>query len=160
MSKARIETYGSTVDLLGIDTDGALKKVARSVVSTGVASALSIEANTYTPTFAISGNITSLGTTYVHYYTRVNVTKDVVTVAGSKDITVTAAGVATFTVSLPVASDLTAADEAMGIVGSISANFVGGTVYADTANNLAIVQVRVGAGGAIGLAYSFSFEVK
>lgn len=40
MSKSRVETYGSAIDLLALDTDGAMKKVARSVAGAGLLSEL------------------------------------------------------------------------------------------------------------------------
>jgi hypothetical protein len=52
MSKARIETYGSTIDLLGVDTDGALKKASRSVVANGVFSTIG-SLTTGTPTYTV-----------------------------------------------------------------------------------------------------------
>jgi hypothetical protein len=156
MSTSHVATYGSTVTLTATDTDGVLKKIARSVLATGVGEALNSTAGTYTPTFTNVAGITSLDTTYSHYYQRRG---DIVTVTGAKQITTSGAGVASFRVSLPVAATIQNTAFARGPATSGSADYIGGTTFGTAASDDVTVSVRVGAGSAIDVAYCFSYEV-
>lgn len=158
MSKARIETYGSTVDLLGIDTDGAMKKIARSVVSTGIGTALNVTSGTYTPTFANVSLVSSFGSSQTHIYQRIG---NFVSVRGTKSITTSGAGAAEFRLTLPFASTLVSGDcYGTATADSGSVTFTGFAAYPDTVNNQFVIRARGSAGGTYFVAYGFFYEVK
>jgi hypothetical protein len=117
MSKARIETYGSTIDLLGVDTDGALKKIARSVLSDGVMSAESIVVGTWEPTCTAVLNLDAVTSTANCAYIRVGTH---VVIAAYFDVDATAAGVFQFRATLPIASAFSSSNHLIGTCSSVS----------------------------------------
>jgi hypothetical protein len=159
MSTSHVATYGSTVTLTATDTDGVLKKIARSVLASGVAEALDATGGTYSPTVTGVTNVSSLGTTRTHYYTRFGA---IVTVHGAQIVTATGAGLVEFRLTLPVAADVASVDE---LTGSASADragltFTGFAVFGDSTNDAASIRARVSAGGTdFAVGYSFSYEI-
>ena len=93
------------------------------------------ESGTYTPTFAILGNLDSISANGLTSYIRVG---DQVFVSGSCNIDPTASGQITYTISLPIASNFTLTTDASGMNTARTA-FIG-LISADTTNDVATVQ--------------------
>jgi len=110
-------------------------KVTGTGTGTGWREISPSQSGTYTPTFAILGNLDSISKNGLTSYIRVG---DQVFVSGSCNIDPTASGQITYTISLPIASNFTLTTDASGMSAARTA-FIG-LISADTTNDVATVQ--------------------
>lgn len=114
---------------------------------------------TYTPTATGVANVTASTPSVAMYYQ----IGSVVTVAGKVAITATATGNLELGLSLPVASNFTADEDAAGtfkttISGAMSGG--SGAVYADAANNRVTLQFNAATTISVPYLYQFSYRIK
>jgi len=129
----------------------------RAVSATGGATAQEMAHGTYTPTLAGTLNVDAT-TAYVCHTTRLG---NEVTVTGRLAVDPTATGTTTLTITLPVASAMTATDD---LAGQGQANTVAPTlqptIYADFTNDLAIFYFNAGATTNQVYYFNFTYTVK
>lgn len=98
-----------------------------------------LAAGTWTPTLTSVGNVTAT-TAFDSTYTRVG---DVVSFAGRVNMQATAAGAASFRMSLPIASDFNSLSQAAGTVNTqLAGSNITGAILADTATDTLTVQIN------------------
>jgi hypothetical protein len=111
--------------------------------------------STYTPTLTNVTNVTS-STAVLTSYTRV---MDVVIIAGRLSVTATATGAFTVGISLPVASNFTATQDAVGPCASSTATHVG-LIRADTTNDIMEMTANATTTTATVVAWSATYRIK
>jgi len=113
-----------------------------------------LAAGTYTPTLTNTTNIDS-STAFQAQYLRVGAT---VTVSGKVEIDTTASTTQTrLGISLPVASNFGATEDLAGLHSNSPG--LGGIVYADTANDRAVLEFTEGAAGVETYYFHFTYQV-
>ena len=128
-----IGSTGATPTAAAI-TAGSGISVTNGAGSITVATALTIDASTYTPTLTNVANLDG-STTYPAQYMRIG---NVVTVSGQVDIDPTAATVSTqLGISLPIASNIANANECAGTAVSSNTISEAGAILGDPTNNRA-----------------------
>ncbi len=118
-------------------------------------------AGTYIPTLTGISNFSTIGLVHTPYigYTRVN---DIVTVIGSWTVGSTTTGTSSFRMSLPIASDLTPAEETNnvwlgGMVGLVNGSV--GEISPDTSNDEVIITyTATGTSGKV--SFTFSYKIR
>ena len=125
-----------------VDAHDALQTVAHGLA-----------AGVYSPSFAIDANLSSAVIDSVHHYIRIG---NQVFVTGSAIIDPIATGGIAFRVSLPIASDFTTSDQAVGVVtgGDGSATWQINLVSAPSSND---VQITMGVSSTTAMVVFYSF---
>lgn len=141
----------SGVEALGIDAS----KNSIFAGTLGInGTADNVKGGTYTPTLTNGGNV-SASTAYACTYTRLG---DIVYVDGKADLTMLAGSVVTVGVSLPIASNISAANDANGVISQDTGNSSGLRIIGDAANDR--VTITGGeSGGSATIAIHFSYKV-
>lgn len=134
-SSPEASVTGSPGDVCIDTSNGRLYLKRTGTGNTGWVQIDRCESGTYTPTFAILGNLDSISANGLTSYIRVG---DQVFVSGSCNIDPTASGQITYTISLPIASNFTLTTDASGMNTARTA-FIG-LISADTTNDVATVQ--------------------
>ena len=112
-------------------TDRARANHTGTQVMTTISDLPTLASGTYTPSLTSVTNVAA-STAYVCQYMRVG---SVVTVSGKIDIDATSAGALELGVSLPIASNFSAAEQAGGVAQCASGTEVGMAILADATND-------------------------
>lgn len=135
---------------------GSTLDVAGSFQCNSITNDTGLAAGTYTPTSSAAANLAANPTMTEAQYLRVGNT---VTVSGRFTADPTAAGAASFELTLPVASNIGAAEDAAGVAFSGSIAGQGAEITGSVANNTAIVSwVAVDITSQL-WSYTFSYQV-
>ena len=167
----KIDLYATEVPangeiLIGDGTDMELATITAGsgiTVSNGAGSITIAETNeaatTYTPTAASVTNVASIGTVYGHYYRD----GDMVHVFVYTTAAATGSSALTeMSVTLPVASNFTAATEAFGsgtALSSANANGFSGRVFASAANDNVVFAWRPTSTATLEINFNFSYRI-
>lgn len=118
-----------------------------------------ITAGTYTPTVTGIANVSSVGTVETHRYQRIG---NIVTVTGAVNLTLTAGAntLTTVSVTLPIASDFSAASDVAGVLCDTTNSGRGGYVYANAATDTARAEYFCPSSGITKIYYQFSYTVQ
>lgn len=135
-TNANLFFLDASVDAIGIGTNtpdtNALLDIAGGIKVDSIVNDTGLAADTYTPTLTNTTNIAA-STAHVTLYERIG---NHVHVSGVVEVDATTAGVAcVMKVSLPVASDFTATEDASGVFVD-GTNGVAGAIIPDTTNNV------------------------
>ena len=114
-----------------------------------------LDSGTYTPTLTNTTNI-SASTAYVCQYMRVG---SVVTVSGKLDVDPTAGGTVILGVSVPIASNFTAEEQAGGVGASDSTNETPMSIYADSTNDRVTFESSKLGGGNQHVHFAFTYRI-
>lgn len=153
--KKNVSTTLSANDILagqiiGITYDGTNFQMGwQALIDSGVSS------GTYTPTFNGVTNLSVINPTQTARYTRVGT---IVNVQGAISISPLGAGSTQFSISLPINSNLGAAQDLTGIMTATSALGTAGIISADTASDLGLVTFTA-LGGAGTIYFDFSYSI-
>jgi hypothetical protein len=156
-----VSQFGAPAPADAVSFDDSRKKAA-AALAVGIATRVNadlVDGDTYTPTFTSVGNISAVGTTFVHYWVRTKGTKDLVWVAGAKGYTPTAAGQCDARMTLPVTTNLASINECRGPISSAIATFQGGGTFADTGTDQANLRWFTSGTSAHNITYAYCYEV-
>lgn len=116
-----------------------------------------LTSGTYTPTVTMGSGLTS-NTAHACHYTRVG---NEVTVHGWVEVTASSlSGNTNYSITLPVASNMTSSDDLSGVGQYISSGQGTTKVMGDAANDKAIISVSVQAGVPLPSYFSFTYTIK
>ena len=129
------------------------------IKTTTTASISDIAAGTYTPTVTASTGVSSIGTIYDHFYTRVG---NLVTIQGRFICTISSTANTTVVVTLPIASNFTNADTDMLGIGHVIGTGVSGALncVATAATDDFRVLIYPSATGSCNVYYTATYLVK
>lgn len=127
-----VDRTGTTINIVAISTPLLQTPgIHNGTAPTGTTNA--IASGTYTPTITLVTNVTSTGAAEVCQWMRVG---NVVTVSGRVSaIQPTATGFVTIAISLPIASNLSSAQQAAGVAAPDTSSASAATLRGDTAND-------------------------
>jgi hypothetical protein len=136
----------------------AANKVPRFTGS-GTAEVIDVVYGTYTPTVTASTGVSSIGTIYDHFYTRVG---NLVTIQGRFACTISSATSTTAVVTLPIASNFTSADQDMRGIGHVSGAGITGALNcaATAATDDFRVLMSPSTTGTVNVYYTATYLVK
>jgi hypothetical protein len=136
--------------------DGSTQVPTKNAIYDKIESLPVLASGTYTPTLTNVTNVAS-STSYTAQYLRVG---SVVTVSGRVDIDPTASGFIRIEMSLPIASNFSAVEDAGG-VGSVDAGITGAfAILADTADDRVYMAGVLPSTSNTGCAYTYTYRIR
>jgi len=154
--KITLTNFYKSINGLTEDTapDGSADFVATYDASATAAKKVAFGAGTYTPTLTNTTNVAA-STAFECQYMRVG---NVVTVSGEVDIDATATGNAVLNMSLPIASNLTAATQVGGVAFAALIQ-QGFAILADTSANNALFRGNLSDAANRSYWFSFTYQI-